>query len=126
MWARPYARSEPKIKAIPLAEYQMLLVSLGRCMLPKAPTHLFRRGCSRRVHHMDTMINIEGEMDASHAPRTNRKTSKGANEVKAAQIMHDAPQPKKHAMIHQLTGNLTSAQTDTAGETKPKALPASN
>lgn len=62
------------------------------------------------------MINIEGEMDASQAPRMKRKTSSGANEVNAAQIMHDAPQPKKQAMIHQLTGSLTRAQTDTAGE----------
>jgi len=76
-------------------------------------THLFRKGCSRRVHHIETMINIEGEIEASQAPRMNRNTSKGAKEVKAAQIMHDAPQPKKQAMIHQLTGSLTSAQTDT-------------
>ena len=85
------------MSAKPLAEYQMLL----------------RRGCSRRVHHIVTIINIEGElsvsdvqhvrvrthMEASKAPRMNRNTSKPGKEVKAAQIMQLAPHPKKQKQI---------------------------
>lgn len=77
-------------------------------------TYQFRRGCSRRVHHIDTIINILGEMDASKAPRMNRKTSNPAPEVKAVQIMQLMPHPKKQITIHQLTGNLTNAYTETS------------
>jgi len=62
-------------------------------------THLLRNGCSRRVHHIDTMMSMDGEILASQAPRMKRNTSRPGNEVNAAQIMHDAPQPKKQARI---------------------------
>lgn len=55
-FARPYANSEPRIRARPLAEYQMLL----------------RSGCSRRVHHMVTMMSILGELYVQRGPLTKR------------------------------------------------------
>jgi len=62
---------------------------------------------------MDTMISIEGEILASQAPRMNRNTIRPGKDVKAAEIMQEAPQPKKQIRIHQLTGRRTKAHTDT-------------
>ena len=57
---------------------------------------------------------MEGEMEASNAPRMNRKTMSPGNEVNAARIMQDADHPTKQKIIQWLTLNLTSAYTDTA------------
>lgn len=77
----------------PLAEYQMLFLS----------------GCSRRVHHIETTTSIDGAIEASKAPRMNRKTARPAKFLNAARMQHETPQPRKQKQIHQLTGNLTRA-----------------
>jgi hypothetical protein len=97
------------MRAKPFAEYQMLKNEPYFPDLLLGRTYLFRRGCSRRVHHIDTMIIIVGLIEASNAPRIKRKTMSPANPLKAAQIMHEMAHPKKQNVIHRFTGNRTNA-----------------
>jgi hypothetical protein len=46
------------------------------------------------------MIIIHGLIDASKAPRMNRKTSRPAKPLNAAQIIQEIAQPKKQKVIH--------------------------
>ena len=55
---------------------------------------MFRKGCSRRVHHIETTTSILGEIEASKAPRMNRKMARPVNEVKADMMHKLDPQPK--------------------------------
>lgn len=72
------------------------LVSLRTLMAihEKTRTDLFLKGCSRRVHHIDTTTSILGEIDASKAPRMNRKIARPVKEVKADMMHKLEPQPK--------------------------------
>lgn len=53
---------------------------------------------------LDTAVSgathiMVGAIDASNAPRMNRKMTSPVNDVKAARIMHDALHPMKQKMI---------------------------
>jgi hypothetical protein len=79
-----------------LAEYQILTVSLSpqgsRSLVLK--TYLFRRGCSRLVHHIETTTSILGEILASNAPMMNLKIAIPVKEVKADMMHTLEPHPK--------------------------------
>lgn len=81
---------------------------------------LFRSGCSRRVHQVDTIILsvsthlsdthiMVGAIEASKAPRMNLKATSPGYDLKEAMIMQDADHPAKQQMIQTLTLNLTRA-----------------
>lgn len=86
------------------------------CVASDYTTHQLRSGCSRLVHHMDTTTSILGEMEASNAPRINRKIARPVKEVKADMIQRLDPQPKncgvRSVRAIRTSDQKTHAETD--------------